>query len=79
MAIAGCVRHDRPPAALRTRLVSVPVGALVLGFYFPNYGGQLLESLDVRFEFGVRYWLVDQWKGYTTIDKHLKATTHMID
>jgi len=27
----------------------------------------------------VRYWFVYQWKGYVTIDKHLKATTHMID
>jgi hypothetical protein len=34
---------------------------------------------ELRFEFGVRYWFVDQWKGYTTVDKHLKATTHMID
>jgi hypothetical protein len=34
---------------------------------------------ELRFEFGVRYWFVDQWKGYVTIDKHLKATTHMID
>ena len=31
------------------------------------------ESRELRFEFGIRYWLVDQWKGYTTIDKHLKA------
>ncbi len=37
------------------------------------------DMKELRFEFGVRYWFVDQWKGYTTVDKHLKATTHMID
>ena len=37
------------------------------------------DMKELRFEFGVRYWLVDQWKGYTTVDKHLKATTHMTD
>jgi len=38
-----------------------------------------LTDFGRRFEFPIRYWLVDQWKGYTTVDKHLKATTHMID
>jgi hypothetical protein len=28
----------------------------------------------LRFEFGVRYWFVDQWKGYTTVDRHMKAS-----
>lgn len=37
------------------------------------------DMKELRFEFGVRYWLVDQWKGYTMVDKHSKATTHMID
>jgi gentisate 1,2-dioxygenase len=38
------------------------------------------DMKELRFEFGVRYWFVDQWKkGYTTVDKHLKATTHMDD
>ncbi len=32
------------------------------------------EMKELRFEFGVRYWMVDQWKGYTTIDRHMKAT-----
>jgi len=32
------------------------------------------ETKELRFEFGVRYWMVDQWKGYATIDRHLKAT-----
>jgi hypothetical protein len=27
----------------------------------------------------VRYWMVDQWRGYVTVDKHMKATTHMTD
>ncbi len=29
---------------------------------------------ELRFEFGIRYWMVDQWKGYITIDRHMKAT-----
>jgi mannose-6-phosphate isomerase-like protein (cupin superfamily) len=36
------------------------------------------EMKELRFEFGIRYWLVDQWKGYTTIDRHMKAT-HLDD
>lgn len=32
------------------------------------------EMKELRFEFGIRYWLVDQWKGYATIDRHMKAT-----
>ncbi len=32
------------------------------------------EMKELRFEFGIRYWLVDQWRGYTTIDRHMKAT-----
>ena len=31
------------------------------------------ETRELRFECGIRYWLVDRWKGYATIDKHLKA------
>jgi hypothetical protein len=30
------------------------------------------DMKELRFEFGVRYWFVDQWKRYVTIDKHLK-------
>jgi mannose-6-phosphate isomerase-like protein (cupin superfamily) len=37
------------------------------------------DMKELRFEFGVRYWFVDQWKGYVTVDKHLQATTHMVD
>ena len=42
-------------------------------------GSKHANMKELRFEFGVRYWFVDQWKGYVTIDKHLKATTHMVD
>lgn len=33
------------------------------------------ETRELRFEFGVRYWFVDQWDGYQTIDRHLRATS----
>lgn len=29
------------------------------------------ETRELRFEFGIRYWFTDQWKGYLTIDKEL--------
>ena len=32
------------------------------------------DMKELRFEFGIRYWMVDQWKGYVTIDRHMKAT-----
>lgn len=32
------------------------------------------ETRELRFEFGIRYWMVDQWRGYTTVDRHMKAT-----
>jgi len=32
------------------------------------------DMKELRFEFGIRYWMVDQWKGYTTIDRHMRAT-----
>jgi len=32
------------------------------------------ETKELRFEFGIRYWMVEQWKGYATIDRHLKPT-----
>ncbi len=32
------------------------------------------DMKELRFEFGIRYWMVDQWKGYITIDRHMKAT-----
>ena len=30
------------------------------------------ETRELRFEFGIRYWFTDQWKGYLTIDKDLQ-------
>jgi quercetin dioxygenase-like cupin family protein len=36
------------------------------------------EMRELRFEFGIRYWFVDQWRGYTTVDRHMHAT-HMED
>ena len=36
------------------------------------------DMRELRFEYGIRYWIVDQWKGYTTIDRHMKAT-HLDD
>lgn len=32
------------------------------------------DMKELRFEYGIRYWLADQWRGYTTVDRHLKAT-----
>ncbi len=49
--------------------VHVPPGMMHHQHFNPGDG----ETRELRFEFGIRYWLVDQWKGYTTIDKHLKA------
>mgnify|MGYP001329328086 CR=1 FL=1 len=36
------------------------------------------DMKELRFEYGIRYWLVDQWKGYATVDRHMRAT-HMDD
>ncbi len=36
------------------------------------------DTKELRFEYGIRYWVVEQWKGYTTVDRHLKAT-HLDD
>ena len=33
------------------------------------------ETRELRFEFGIRYWVVDQWQGYATIDRDLKPTS----
>jgi quercetin dioxygenase-like cupin family protein len=29
------------------------------------------QTMELRFEFGIRYWFTDQWKGYRTIDRDL--------
>ncbi len=36
------------------------------------------DTKELRFEYGIRYWVVEQWRGYTTVDRHLKAT-HLDD
>ncbi len=50
--------------------VHVPPGMLHHQHFNPTDG----ETKELRFEFGIRYWFVDQWKGYTTVDRHLRAT-----
>lgn len=50
--------------------VHVPPGMMHHQHFNPTDG----ETRELRFEFGIRYWMVDQWRGYTTIDRHMKAT-----
>ncbi len=50
--------------------VHVPPGML----HHQHFNPTDKDMKELRFEFGVRYWLVDQWKGYVTIDRHMKAT-----
>lgn len=50
--------------------VHVPPGMMHHQHFNPSDG----ETRELRFEFGVRYWMVDLWRGYTTIDRHMKAT-----
>jgi quercetin dioxygenase-like cupin family protein len=33
------------------------------------------ETKELRFEFGIRYWVVDQWDGYQTIDRQLRPSS----
>jgi mannose-6-phosphate isomerase-like protein (cupin superfamily) len=48
--------------------VHVPPGMLHHQHFNPTDG----ETMELRFEFGIRYWFTDQWTGYRTIDKELK-------
>ena len=50
--------------------VHVPPGMLHHQHFNPTDG----ETRELRFEFGIRYWFVDQWRGYQTIDRHMHAT-----
>jgi quercetin dioxygenase-like cupin family protein len=50
--------------------VHVPPGMLHHQHFNPND----TDMRELRFEYGIRYWMVDQWRGYTTIDRHMKAT-----
>jgi quercetin dioxygenase-like cupin family protein len=54
--------------------VHVPPGML----HHQHFNPYNTEMRELRFEFGIRYWFVDQWKGYTTIDRHMHAT-HLDD
>ena len=50
--------------------VQVPPGMMHHQHFNPTDG----ETKELRFEFGIRYWMVGQWKGYETIDRDMKAT-----
>jgi len=50
--------------------VHVPPGMLHHQHFNPND----TDMKELRFEYGIRYWMVDQWRGYTTVDRHMKAT-----
>jgi quercetin dioxygenase-like cupin family protein len=50
--------------------VHVPPGML----HHQHFNPSDEETRELRFEFGIRYWFVDQWPGYTTIDRDLKPT-----
>jgi len=50
--------------------VHVPPGMMHHQHFNPSDS----DTKELRFEYGIRYWVVEQWKGYTTVDRHLKAT-----
>ncbi|HYU19079.1 MAG TPA: cupin domain-containing protein [Chloroflexota bacterium] len=50
--------------------VHVPPGMLHHQHFNPTDG----ETKELRFEFGIRYWMVEQWAGFQTIDRDLKPT-----
>ncbi len=50
--------------------VHVPPGMM----HHQHFNPYDTEMKELRFEYGIRYWLADQWRGYTTVDRHLKAT-----
>ena len=52
--------------------VHVPPGML----HHQHFNPYDTDMKELRFEYGIRYWMVDQWRGYTTVDRHMKAT-HM--
>jgi mannose-6-phosphate isomerase-like protein (cupin superfamily) len=47
--------------------VHVPPGML----HHQHFNPTDAETRELRFEFGIRYWFTDQWKGYLTVDKDL--------
>jgi len=66
----GGTRHDWEQGDA----VHVPPGML----HHQHFNPSDTDMKELRFEYGIRYWMVDQWQGYTTIDRHMKAT-HMED
>ncbi|MFQ5684075.1 MAG: cupin domain-containing protein [Candidatus Binatia bacterium] len=50
--------------------VHVPPGM----FHHQHFNPSDTNMKELRFEYGIRYWMAHQWKGYTTIDRHMKAT-----
>ena len=54
--------------------VHVPPGMM----HHQHFNPHDADMKELRFEFGIRYWMVDQWRGYSTVDRHMKAT-HMDD
>ena len=50
--------------------VHVPPGMMHHQHFNPTDG----ETRELRFEFGIRYWMVDQWRGFKTVDDALVAT-----
>lgn len=54
--------------------VHVPPGML----HHQHFNPHDTEMKELRFEFGIRYWFVEQWRGYTTVDRHMRAT-HLDD
>jgi mannose-6-phosphate isomerase-like protein (cupin superfamily) len=47
--------------------VHVPPGML----HHQHFNPTDEQTMELRFEFGIRYWFTDQWTGYRTIDKDL--------
>jgi quercetin dioxygenase-like cupin family protein len=54
--------------------VHVPPGML----HHQHFNPHDREMKELRFEFGIRYWFVEQWRGYQTVDRHMRAT-HLDD
>jgi mannose-6-phosphate isomerase-like protein (cupin superfamily) len=48
--------------------VHVPPGML----HHQHFNPTEAQTMELRFEFGIRYWFTEQWQGYRTIDKDLR-------
>lgn len=49
--------------------VHVPPGMLHHQHFNPTDN----PTKELRFEFGIRYWMAGQWQGYSTVDRHMRA------